>query len=63
MLNLKKLAQLMAEQGVNNRMLSCELNVTEQMIHYIVNGKRIPSLALYTDMCKFFDVSLDTFIL
>ena len=62
MIDTKKLAKLMEKQGVNNRALANEIHVTEQMVHYIVNGRKIPSLAVYVDLCDFFEVSLDYLI-
>ncbi len=62
MINTEKLEELMSEKGITQRGLSVELGVTEQMIHYILQGKKIPSLAVYSDMCRVLGVSMDDLV-
>lgn len=59
MVDIKKLAKLMNEQGINNRMLANAIGVSEAFAHYMVEGKKQPSLVVYTELCNYFEVSLD----
>ena len=59
MVDIKKLAKLMNEQGINNRMLANAIGVSEAFAHYIVKGKKQPSLVVYTELCNYLGVSLD----
>ena len=59
MVDIKKLAKLMNEQGINNRMLANAIGVSEAFAHYIVEGKKQPSLVVYTELCNYLGVSLD----
>lgn len=62
MLDTKKLSKLMEERGVNNRMLANAIGVSEAFAHYMVEGKKQPSLVVYTELCNHFGVSLDELI-
>ena len=59
MVDTKKLAKLMSERRINNRMLANAIGVSEAFAHYIVVGKKQPSLVVYTELCSYFGVSLD----
>lgn len=62
MLNTEKLKKLMEHHGFNNRKLADAIGVTEQFVHYMVNGKKQPSLAVYSDMCNVLGVSKDELV-
>ena len=62
MINTEKLRKLMNDKNICQRSLSNELGVTEQMVHYILQGKKIPSLAVYSDMCRVLGVSMDELV-
>ena len=62
MLNTEKLKKLMDEQRINNRKLADAIGVTEQFVHYMVKGKKQPSLAVYSDMCNVLGVSKDELV-
>lgn len=62
MINTDKLRELMNGKDMSQRDLGNELGVTEQMIHYILQGKKIPSLAVYSDMCRVLGVSMDELV-
>lgn len=59
MVDTKKLSKIMEQQGINNRMLADALGVSEAFAHYLVEGKKQPSLVVYTALCDYLDVSLD----
>lgn len=62
MINTDRLRELMNGKDMSQRDLGNELGVTEQMIHYILQGKKIPSLAVYSDMCRVLGVSMDELV-
>ena len=62
MINTDRLRELMNGKGMSQRDLGNELGVTEQMVHYILQGKKIPSLAVYSDMCRVLGVSMDELV-
>lgn len=62
MINTDRLRELMNGKDMSQRDLGNELGVTEQMVHYILQGKRIPSLAVYSDMCRVLGVSMDELV-
>ena len=62
MINTDRLRELMNDKDICQRELSNELGVTEQMVHYILQGKKIPSLAVYSDMCRVLGVSMDELV-
>ena len=62
MINTDRLRELMNGKNMSQRDLGNELGVTEQMIHYILQGKKIPSLAVYSDMCRVLGVSMDELV-
>ena len=62
MINTDRLRELMNGKDMSQRDLGDELGVTEQMIHYILQGKKIPSLAVYSDMCRVLGVSMDELV-
>lgn len=62
MINTDRLRELMNGKDMSQRDLGNELGVTEQMVHYILQGKKIPSLAVYSDMCRVLGVSMDELV-
>lgn len=62
MINTDRLRELMNGKDMSQRDLGNKLGVTEQMVHYILQGKKIPSLAVYSDMCRVLGVSMDELV-
>ena len=50
------------KRNLNQQKVAMDLHISRESLSYYENGKREPSLALLTEMSKYFGVSIDYLI-
>ena len=54
---IKRLVQLRTEKGVSARDMSLSLGQTESYINRIENGKMLPSMTVFFNICDYFRIT------
>ena len=53
----KRLAELRIQKGISAREMSLSLGLSDSYINKIENGKTLPSMEAFFDICNFLEVS------
>lgn len=55
----ERLLELIKERKINQRELAEGIGISKQTISFYVNGKRLPDIDIFSDLCEYFEVSAD----
>lgn len=62
MMNVEKLKKLMQEKNISQAKLSEMVGVSQAFISYMLNGYKVPSLAVIKTIAEILNVSVDELI-
>ena len=57
----KRIAELCAEKHVSEREVSLATGRSESYINYITNGKMLPSMEKFLNICEYFNIGANEF--
>lgn len=57
----KRMGELRKNKGVSAREMSLSLGQSENYINHIENAKAFPSMAIFLEICEYFDVTPQDF--